>query len=64
MRITDYRIVEAIDSFHFIEVIKRMIAEGWQPFGGISIAAIDHNNPNQAITYAQAMVLREPSVNT
>jgi len=37
-KIIDYTVVTAIDTANLVELVFEMIQEGWQPFGGVSLA--------------------------
>lgn len=55
-KITRYEIVYGNSEQAFLEQSNRMIEEGWQPIGGVSVN-FQHNGNFQQVVYHQAMVL-------
>ena len=50
-----YRIVIAKDGASLEEEVNRLIAEGWEPLGGV---AIDNSYDRHYFSCAQAMIIR------
>ena len=58
MKTTRYEVVYANSEQAFVDQINRMIDEGWQPIGGVSVN-FQNNGSFQQTVYHQAMVLQE-----
>lgn len=66
-RIVDYLTIEATDSSQLDAKIRSLIEDGWQPLGGVAVAATIHANTDRkgytetdrALTFCQAMVKYE-----
>ena len=58
--ITEYEVVKSQSVHRLRDNVKRLIGEGWQPFGGISSSPttyIDENYENSdTVMFSQAMV--------
>jgi len=50
--ITDYRIVDAGHAHDLTELVRRLILEGWQPQGGVTLKVVTGSNYH----FYQAMV--------
>jgi hypothetical protein len=59
MKIIDYRILEGFPS-RVEEEVKRLMREGWQPFGGIGVIA----NSSLSLKVLQVMVKYEDNTKT
>lgn len=59
MKITDYWLATGLDSEELIEEVTELLAEGWQPLGGISHSVVDSKN-DHSDWYTQAMVKYAP----
>ena len=53
MKIQRYEVVYANSEGEFVEQINKMIAQGWQPLGGVGITYIEKQ---MQVVYHQAMV--------
>ena len=58
MKTIRYEVVYANSEQAFVDQINRMIDEGWQPIGGVSVN-FQQNGGFQQTVYHQAMVLQE-----
>lgn len=54
-----YDILKYYSADDLIEIVNDMIAEGWQPIGGIAIAVLGSGEEQEIVIYSQAMI-RKP----
>lgn len=64
--ITDYQLVREFSLGVFHKEVKKLIADGWQPLGGVSVVnEVDPHflSSDTPISYTQAMVLQTAKAN-
>ena len=57
-RATSYKVVQDRDVQQVEARVKQMLAEGWEPVGGVAYTPPNENGPGSQ-TYLQAMIGRE-----
>lgn len=58
----EYKAIAATSIFALDEAVNKLIAQGWEPIGGVSIAMVDRGKPSEKYLYAQAMIRQGPFI--
>jgi hypothetical protein len=56
----EYKAIAASNVFALDEAVNKLIAQGWKPIGGVSIAMVTDGKPSEKYLYAQAMIRQNP----
>lgn len=53
--ISDYMVVESSTPGELAEAVRKKMADGWQPLGGVSVA-LSESDDFRYVVYAQAVI--------